>query len=112
MDENVKYVDKNGDIQEKDISLVSKSNGYGIVRNEYDLHIPTVASSGISMTYDGFDVKIIPQTAVKSVPAKKVNDSVVYEGFFGTNTSLKYTPMLSGVISMDLQWTKHIGRRS
>ena len=97
MDENVKYVDKNGDVQEKDISLVSTTNGYGITRNEFDLHIPTTASSGISMTYEGYDVKIIPQTAAKAVPAKRVDNHVVYDGFFGTNASLKYTPMLSGV---------------
>ncbi len=97
MDENVKYLDKNGNVQEKDISLVSKTNGYGIVRNEFDLHIPTAASSGINMSYKGYDVKIIPQTTVKTASAKIVDDSVVYDSFFGANTSLKYTPMLSGL---------------
>ncbi len=97
MDENVKFVDKNGDVQEKDISLISNTDGYSITRNEFDLHIPTSASSGISMSYEGYDVKITPQTTVRVSPAKKVDDSVVYDGFFGTNTSLKYTPMLSGV---------------
>ena len=97
MDENVKFVDKNGDVQEKDISLISNADGYSITRNEFDLHIPTAASSGISMSYEGYDVKITPQTTVRVSPAKKVDDSVVYDGYFGTNTSLKYTPMLSGV---------------
>lgn len=97
MDENVKYIDKNGDVQEKDISLVNTTNGYGITRNEFDLNIPTTASSGIRMTYGGYDVRIIPQTTEKAFPAKIENGSVVYDGFFGTNTSLKYTPMLSGV---------------
>ena len=97
MDEKVKFVDKNGDIREKDVSLVSKSDGYGITRNEFDLHLPTNASSGITMSYNGYDVKIIPQTTVKAVPAKTENGSVVYDGFFGTDTSLKYTPTLSGL---------------
>ena len=97
MDENVKFVDKNGDVKEKDVSLVKKTDGFGIVRNEFDLHIPNAASSGISMSYNGYDVKLIPQTSVKAAPARQNGDAVVYDGFFGTNTSLVYTPMLSGV---------------
>lgn len=97
MDENVKYIDATGAIKEKDISLVAKSDGYGIARNEFDLHIPTVATSGIEMSYEGYTVKIIPQSTVKNVSAQEVNDSIVYDGFFGTNTKLKYTPMLSGI---------------
>lgn len=97
MDENVKYIDAAGAIKEKDISLVAKSDGYGIARNEFDLHIPTVATSGIEMSHEGYTVKIIPQSTVKNVSAQEVNDSIVYDGFFGTNTKLKYTPMLSGI---------------
>ncbi len=97
MDENVKFIDKNGDVKEKDVSLVKKTDGFGIVRNEFDLHIPNAASSGISMSYNGYDVKLIPQTSVRAVPARQNGDTVVYDGFFGTNTSLVYTPMLSGV---------------
>lgn len=97
MDENVKFFDKNGDVKEKDISLVSKSDGYGIVRNEFDLHIPNSATSGISMSYNGYEVKISPQSTARTAPARKVGETVVYDGFFGTNTSLVYTPMLSGI---------------
>ena len=97
MDENVKYIDATGAIKEKDVSLVAKSDGYGIARNEFDLHIPTVATSGIEMSHEGYTVKIIPQSTVKNVSAQEVNDSIVYDGFFGTNTKLKYTPMLSGI---------------
>lgn len=97
MDENVKFFDKNGDVREKDISLVSKSDGYGIVRNEFDLHIPNSATSGISMSYNGYEVKITPQSTARTAPARKVGETVVYDGFFGTNTSLVYTPMLSGI---------------
>lgn len=97
MDENVKFFDKNGDVKEKDISLVSKSDGYGIVRNEFDLHIPISATSGISMSYNGYEVKITPQSTARTAPARQAGETVVYDGFFGTNTSLVYTPMLSGI---------------
>ncbi len=97
MDENVKYVDKNGDVKEKDISLVSKSDGYGIARNEFDLHIPISATSGISMSYNGYEVKITPQSTARTAPARQAGEAVVYDGFFGSDTVLKYTPMLSGV---------------
>ena len=97
MDENVKFFDKNGNVKEKDVTLVSESDGYGIVRNEFDLHIPNSATSGISMSYNGYDVKITPQSTARTAPARQVDETIVYDGFFGTNTCLVYTPMLSGI---------------
>jgi hypothetical protein len=111
MDENVKYVDKNGDVKEKDISLVSKSDGYGIARNEFDLHIPISATSGISMSYNGYEVKITPQSTARTAPARQAGEAVVYDGFFGSDTVLKYTPMLSGV-KEDIILNKYIPNAS
>ena len=111
MYENVKYVDKNGDVKEKDISLVSKSDGYGIARNEFDLHIPISATSGISVSYNGYEVKITPQSTARTAPARQAGETVVYDGFFGTNTSLVYTPMLSGV-KEDIILNKYIPNAS
>ncbi len=111
MDENVKYVDKNGDVKEKDISLVSKSDGYGIARNEFDLHIPISATTGISMSYNGYEVKITPQSTARTAPARQAGEAVVYDGFFGSDTVLKYTPMLSGV-KEDIILNKYIPNAS
>ncbi|MGN1155388.1 MAG: RICIN domain-containing protein [Agathobacter sp.] len=97
MYENVKYKDKDGKIKDKDISLVKKNKGYGIVQNEVDLFLPENPSDGVTVNYSGYDVTIIPQGGNGKVKAKQCNDAIIYDEYFGKNASLKYTPLLSGV---------------
>ena len=97
MYENVKYTDKDGKIKDKDISLVKKNKGYGIVQNEVDLFLPENPSDGVTVNYSGYDVTIIPQGGNGKVKAKQCNDAIIYDEYFGKNASLKYTPLLSGV---------------
>lgn len=98
MYENVKFVDDDGKVKEKDVSLVRKDNGYGIVRNNVDLYIPDAPRNGIDVSYGGYDVKITPVSSVLlNSSGRKENDTVVYDGFFGAKTKLKYTPTLSGI---------------
>ena len=61
MDENVKYEDKNGIIREKDISLKSKTNGFGITQSDIELLIPNNPTHGIDLEYSEFSIKLIPQ---------------------------------------------------
>ena len=97
MYENVKYKDKDGKIKDKDISLVKKNKGYGIVQNEVDLFLPENPSDGVTVNYSGYDVTIIPQGGNGKVKAKQCDDAIIYDEYFGKNASLKYTPLLSGV---------------
>ncbi|MBO5097535.1 MAG: RICIN domain-containing protein [Agathobacter sp.] len=97
MYENVKYKDKDGKIKDKDISLVKKNKGYGIVQNEVDLFLPENPNDGVTVNYSGYDVTIIPQGGNGKVKAKQCDDAIVYDEYFGKNASLKYTPLLSGV---------------
>lgn len=43
MHENVKYIDKNGVVKEKDLSLTSKVGGFGITQSDIELLIPIEA---------------------------------------------------------------------
>ncbi len=97
MHENVKYVDQNGIVKEKDISLKSMANGFGIARSDIDLLIPNNPVQGIDLEYSGFAVKLIPQGLASATSAVQTDNSVVYDKAYGENTKLKYTPILSGV---------------
>ena len=97
MHENVKYKDKEGKIKDKDISLVKKNKGYGIAQNEVELFLPENPKEGIDVEYSGHIVTIIPQGNNDTAVAKQDADAVVYEKYFDENSSLKYTPLLSGV---------------
>ena len=97
MNENVKFKDKNGKIKEKDISLVDKKDGYGIEENEVDLFLPDNPTDGIEVEYSGYTMKIIPQGNKEESIAQQVDNTIVYEKFFDDTSSLKYTPLLSGI---------------
>ena len=97
MSENVKYVDKDGIVREKDISLKSKAGGYGIAQSDIGLFIPTDPARGIDFEYSGYAVKLIPQGLTSAESAVRSDNSVVYNGAYGANTKLVYTPTLSGV---------------
>mgnify|MGYP004654150515 CR=1 FL=1 len=97
MHENVKYVDKNGTVREKDISLKSKTGGFGIVQSDVKLLIPNNPIQGIDLEYSGFAIKLIPQGIANTTSVDQTDYSVVYDKAYGENTKLVYTPLLSGV---------------
>ena len=107
MHENVKYVDADGIIREKDISLKSKTGGFGIVQNNVELLIPNNPVQGIDLEYSGFAIKLIPQGLTNTVSAAQSDNSVVYDEVYGENTKLVYTPMLSGV-KEDIVLTEYV----
>ena len=97
MHENVKYIDKNGVIKEKDISLINKAGGFGITQSNIELLIPTNPVHGIDFEYSSFAIKLTPQGLATAASAVQSDNSVVYDEAYGENTKLVYTPMLSGV---------------
>lgn len=96
MDENVKYVDVDGNVREKDLSLIDVIGGYKTAANDIGAFMPDLPTSGIELEYSDHTVKLIPQTTAPTV-GSKVGDAVTYDGAFGENTILRYTPLLSGI---------------
>lgn len=97
MDENVKFVDENGSIKEKDLTLINQTHGFSTTQSDIDLLIPMSLSAGISMDYSGYSIKLTPQGAVDALATVQSDNSVLYSGAFGANTSVRYTPTLSGI---------------
>ena len=98
--ENVKFYDEQGNIREKDNTLQRETKGFRITENEFDLLLPHAVTDGVELTYQGYEVKLIPATEGNPTTIQLgtlQDNSVVYESFFGAGTSLAYTPLLSGV---------------
>lgn len=100
--ENLKYIDDSGNVVEKDLSLIEAKDGYTINKSDMDILLPNTLTSGISVGYDDFSISITPITASKmtsteKIKAEKSDGTVVYNGIFGENTKLVYTPILSGL---------------
>ncbi len=112
LDQQVKFINGDGEVAEKDISLIEKSNGYGIVKSDIGLTLPNKITDGITLDYSGYSIKLIPNTrdaasnknlsdmSLSDKVTKKVTkieNSIVYSKLFGENTDVRYTPLLSGI---------------
>lgn len=108
LSENVKYVDKDGTIQEKDISLVATRSGYTTTKNDVSVNFSNSPANGITMGYGGHTITLKPVFTTKGVTATKKDNAIEYVGLFSSNATLKYTPLLSG-IKEDIVLTKYTG---
>lgn len=97
MDENTKFIDSNGDIIEKDLSLLPVEDGFEVADNDIGLLIPYDLSRGISMDYQGYTINLLPNTLSDKITIEELDGAVVYRSAFSDNTSLVYTPLLSGI---------------
>lgn len=59
--EEVKYQAADGTMVEKDISLVNTVNGYATASNDVELTLPNDPANGITVSYLGYDVTLMPQ---------------------------------------------------
>ena len=67
LDENVKYVDGDGTIVEKDITLVEKEDEFVTARNDVGLSIPKEISNGIKLGYNNKNVvlKLVTEESIE-----------------------------------------------
>ena len=96
LDENVKFLDGQGNVVEKDLTLVTGRQGYRVARNDIDLMIPANPYDGVSLGNFGHTVSVTP-ISENAASGETSGNSVVYGGIFGAGADLKYTPLLSGV---------------
>lgn len=99
-DEQIKYRDKNGNVRDRSTALTREQNGYRMKDNVVTLFMPNDISTGISLGVDNINITMTPYTFDKKAKVThsiNENDEVTYYGVFGSKTSVKYTPLLSGV---------------
>ena len=96
LDENVKFIDDNGEIKEKNLSLTSTEKGFSPAFNDIDILLPTTIKESIQFNYGKSSIAITP-SGDNYAEGKSDGKSVSYTGVFGENTILRYTPLLSGL---------------
>lgn len=97
MDENTKFIDSNGEVVEKDLTLSQLEDGFGIAKNDIKVLLPYDLSNGITMDYQGYAINILPCSLSENTMAEEVDGSVAYKSALSDNVSLLYTPLLSGI---------------
>ena len=110
LDEAVKFVDADGKVQEKDLTLVPTVGGYTTEKNDIGLSIPTNPASGVTLLWNNTAVRIIPQGG--TVGETVVEDNTVrYVDYYGSGMDLVYTPTLSG-LKEDIVLESYVGQNS
>lgn len=97
MDEEVKFIDTDGTLKEKNLNLSLGRDGFSTTLNDVGLTLPIKPSSGIRLSYSGYDITLTPEDGSNLVVARQNGNSITYPDYFGTGMSLVYTPTLSGV---------------
>ncbi len=97
--ENIKYKDENGKVKDKSnrLEFNSATSSYVNPDNNINVRLPDKISSNtpVSVAYDGFKIDIMPNGA--DADGVKVENTVRYDGVFGNETQLVYTPLFSGI---------------
>jgi len=99
--EDVKYVDSNGNVRDKStvLSLDGKGN-YSTKDNNVISTLPQKITDGFTLSYGEYNVKVVPQFSGKLTEvsnARLKDNALLYSGVYGNETTVKYTPLLSGL---------------
>ena len=104
-DEEVKYIDDNGEIQDKSNEITEAGSdiigdrySYFNEDNDINTYFPDILSedSGILLNSDGFTLEMMPNTDAVSGTAKLIDNTVVYPDIFGEKTELRYETTFNG----------------
>ena len=94
--DNIKFVDKSGQIVEKDTTIVrTTSGGFTVMANDYGVLFPENIKDGLQFEYLDGSIRMIPDG--DSAEFTVEDNSIEYLNVFGENTILRYTPLLNGV---------------
>ena len=110
-DKAVKYVDRSGEIVEKDLTLTKTVGGFTTVTNDIGLILPDDPANGINMSYEGHNITLAPMGGVLRSKAQNDGESVIYPNYYGGGMSLKYTPSLDG-LKEDIVLSRYSGVNS
>ena len=125
--EPVKFLDENGELKSKDISIVEQTDpalsnlGYAYANgeNDYRINFSTNAAQGLKVTYNNVGYTIAPVLPSGASPEEgrpiqeekdgEIIDVFSYPGAFGENTTLKYYPQFNG-FKDDIVLTEYDGQ--
>lgn len=112
---DIAYLDSNGKLVEKDITLQANTNqsAYSMKSNDIQTILPQNISEGVSITHNGKSATLTPifsnnqqQLAVNadniplvsaSASLNSQENAITYSSTFGNSTSITYTPLLNGI---------------
>lgn len=111
----VKYFDGDGNIRDKSTQISSVANSlypYAMVDNSVQVYFPSTSKNGTKIQFQNYSILITPQTTNFFQPTYHSNDQTVkYDGVFGTNTAIVYQTKLNG-LKEDIILYQNVGKNS
>lgn len=106
IDYPVKYIDKNGNAQFIDLTLIETANDFTTTANDIMLSVSKDYADGVTLTYNDYSVTMVAMPATNSsenistapiISASMLNNKITYNDIFGTGIDVKYSPLYNGV---------------
>ena len=103
--EPIKYIDNNGNVNDKSNALIQTLVGFSNVKNDIRVSYPNNIAMGITARYGDYNIRmtpIIPDGAsagsgvLGANDGSTVSDKVTYSGVFGSGTRVEYTQTFAG----------------
>lgn len=107
--EDIKYTDENGNVRDKTNELTYSNGTYVNEDNDINVALPVSLADGVTLTHGDFEITMTPgltgsgslstspATALFSSTQRGLADTVTYHSALGSNVSIRYTPMYSGL---------------
>ncbi len=92
----VKYTASNGSVKDKSTDISITANGFAVTDNDVKLTFGNSSTNATTVVNNGNTVMITPN-GMNNADGILQNNTMVYNGVFGSNTMLVYTPLLSGL---------------
>lgn len=100
-DENVKYIDENGEVADKSNNAVRKGRAFVNEGNDVEIILPATLTAGIAVIGDELNITMKPLTdsigRSLSTAVQTEEDTVLYSDVFDSSTDIEYTYTYSGV---------------
>ena len=105
-------MDENGTVRDKSTKISAMDGGlyaYGMTDNNTQVYFPSSSKNGTKITLNDYAVTMTPIASASAAPVYVDEDSVRYDGVFGSNTSVLYQTKLNG-IKEDIVLIRNIGK--
>ena len=94
-DENVKYIDENGEVADKSNNAVRKGRAFVNEGNDVEVILPATLTAGIAVHSDELNITMKPLTdsigRSLSTAVQTEEDTVLYSDVFDSSTDIEYT---------------------
>jgi len=95
--EDVKFINGDKKVVEKDISLCQTDDGFITKQNNVGLILGRDFSRGVTVSFEDYKLSLLPASKDEFKCGIQMDNSLIYPEIYGRNTELIFTPILTGV---------------